>query len=70
VSPVKYEMGFYIPEDSIFHSHRCEYLKSYMSFTVSTIALRLWSLEHSIEQRILVAKYYIYISIFLNHIEG
>jgi hypothetical protein len=23
VSPVKYELGFYIPEDGIFHSHRC-----------------------------------------------
>jgi hypothetical protein len=22
VSPVKYELGFYIPEDGILHSHR------------------------------------------------
>jgi hypothetical protein len=29
VSPVKYEVGFYIPEDGILHSHRREYLKSY-----------------------------------------
>jgi hypothetical protein len=29
VSPVKYEMGFYIPEDDILHSYRCESLKSY-----------------------------------------
>jgi hypothetical protein len=29
VSPVKYELGFYIPEDDIFHSHRRENLKSY-----------------------------------------
>jgi hypothetical protein len=29
VSPVKYEQGFYIPEDDILHSHRREYLKSY-----------------------------------------
>jgi hypothetical protein len=30
VSPVKYEMGFYIPEDDILHSHRRENLKSYI----------------------------------------
>jgi hypothetical protein len=24
VSPVKYELGFYIPEDDILHSHRRE----------------------------------------------
>jgi hypothetical protein len=29
VSPVKYEPGFYIPEDDIFHSHRRGNLKSY-----------------------------------------
>jgi hypothetical protein len=29
VSSVRYELGFYIPEDSIPHSHRCEDLKSY-----------------------------------------
>jgi hypothetical protein len=31
VFPVKYELGFYIPEDDILHSHRRENLKSYMS---------------------------------------
>jgi hypothetical protein len=31
VSPVKYELGFYIPEDDILHSHRRENLKSYKS---------------------------------------
>jgi hypothetical protein len=30
VSPVKYELGFYIPEDDILHSDRRENLKSYM----------------------------------------
>jgi hypothetical protein len=30
VSPVKYEVGFYIPEDDILHSHRRENLKSYI----------------------------------------
>jgi hypothetical protein len=29
VSPVRYELGFYIPEDAILHSHRRENLKSY-----------------------------------------
>jgi hypothetical protein len=30
VSPVKYELGFYIPEDDILYSHHRENLKSYM----------------------------------------
>jgi hypothetical protein len=30
VSPVKDELGFYIPEDDILHSHRRENLKSYL----------------------------------------
>jgi hypothetical protein len=29
MSPVKYELGFYIPEDDILHSHRCETPQSY-----------------------------------------
>jgi hypothetical protein len=33
VSPVKYELGFYIPEDGILHSPRRENLKSYMTLT-------------------------------------
>jgi hypothetical protein len=33
VSPVKYELGFYIPEDDILHSHRRKNFKSYMSLT-------------------------------------
>jgi hypothetical protein len=31
VSPVKYELGFYIPEDDILHSPRRENLKSYLN---------------------------------------
>jgi hypothetical protein len=27
--PVRYEVGFYIPEDGILHSHRRKNLKSY-----------------------------------------
>jgi hypothetical protein len=30
VSAVKYELGFYIPEDDILHNHRRENLKSYI----------------------------------------
>jgi hypothetical protein len=30
VSPVKYELGFCIPEDDILHSDRRENLKSYI----------------------------------------
>jgi hypothetical protein len=33
VVPVKYELGFYIPEDVILHSYRRESLKSYMALT-------------------------------------
>jgi hypothetical protein len=29
VSPVRYELGFYIPEDDILHSHCRENLKPY-----------------------------------------
>jgi hypothetical protein len=29
VSPVRYELRLYIPEDDILHSHRRENLKSY-----------------------------------------
>jgi hypothetical protein len=30
---VKYELGFYIPEDGILHSHRRENLKCYIALT-------------------------------------
>jgi hypothetical protein len=40
VSPVKYELGFYIPEDDILHSHRREYLKPYIALTGWTLSLR------------------------------
>jgi hypothetical protein len=33
VSPVKYELGFYIPEEGILHSYRHENLKSYIALT-------------------------------------
>jgi hypothetical protein len=31
VSPVKYELGLYIPEDYILHSHRRVNVKSYVA---------------------------------------
>jgi hypothetical protein len=33
LSPVKYELGFYIPEDDILHSHLRENLKSYIALS-------------------------------------
>jgi hypothetical protein len=33
VSPVRYELGSYIPEDVILHSHCLENLKSYIALT-------------------------------------
>jgi hypothetical protein len=40
VSPVRYELGFYIPEDGILHSHRRENVKSYI-----LIVILLYNLE-------------------------
>jgi hypothetical protein len=37
VSPVKYDLGSYIPEDDILHSHYRENLKSYIALTVWTL---------------------------------
>jgi hypothetical protein len=37
MSPVKYELGFYIPEDGILHSHRRENVKSYIALTGWTL---------------------------------
>jgi hypothetical protein len=37
VSPVKYELGFYIPEDDILDSHRRENLESYLALLYFTI---------------------------------
>jgi hypothetical protein len=40
VSPVRYELGFYIPEDGILHSHRRGNLKSYIALTGWTLQRR------------------------------
>jgi hypothetical protein len=37
VSPVRYELSFYIPEDDILHSHCRENLKSYIALTGWTL---------------------------------
>jgi hypothetical protein len=37
MSPVKYELGFYIPKNGILHSHRRENLKSYKELTGWTV---------------------------------
>jgi hypothetical protein len=40
VSPVKYELGFYIPEDDILHSHSRENVRSYIALTGWTLLRR------------------------------
>jgi hypothetical protein len=37
MSPVKYELGLYIPEEDILHSRRRENLKSYIALTGWTL---------------------------------
>jgi hypothetical protein len=37
MSPVRYELGFFIPEDDILRSHRHENLKSYIALTDFTL---------------------------------
>jgi hypothetical protein len=40
VSPVRYELSFYIPEDGVLHSQRRENLKSYLLITVKFLSHR------------------------------
>jgi hypothetical protein len=40
VSSVRYELGFFIPEDDILHSHRRDSLKSYIVLTGWTLQQR------------------------------
>jgi hypothetical protein len=37
VSPVRYELGLYMPEDGIFRSHSRDNLKSYIALTGCTL---------------------------------
>jgi hypothetical protein len=48
VSPVKYELGFYIPEDDILHSHRPDNFKCHNLAAVSSISLRKF--EHKVRK--------------------
>jgi hypothetical protein len=45
MSPVRYELGFYIPEDDILHSHRREHLKSRYVMKAKLIVLSNRSLK-------------------------
>jgi hypothetical protein len=40
MSPVRYELGFYIPKDDILHVHRRENLRSYKKLTGWALSLR------------------------------
>jgi hypothetical protein len=42
VSPVRYELGFYIPEDDILHSHFRENAKSYTNGNVQIPCNRIF----------------------------
>jgi hypothetical protein len=48
VSPVKYELGFYILEDDIIHSHRCLHglLRGYLYFHSNIIFYNLSGTAH------------------------
>jgi hypothetical protein len=45
VYPVRYELGFYIPEDGILHSHRRENLKPYIVYVYKILFLAIISLH-------------------------
>jgi hypothetical protein len=70
VSPVKYELGLYIPEDDIIHSHCRENLKSYTfpSVVISFPNIHpmgiLFRKEKNVAQSF---QYYLYIKIPVNH---
>jgi hypothetical protein len=40
VSPVKYELGFYIPEEAILHNHCRENLTSYVASLLNHISVQ------------------------------
>jgi hypothetical protein len=43
--PVRYRLGFYIPEDEILHSHRREKLRSYMVAFIYPVRTNFRKLE-------------------------
>jgi hypothetical protein len=56
MSPVKYELGLYIPDDGILHSHRRENLKSYIVFFYSLANVERGSMMQINTQGIVLAK--------------
>jgi hypothetical protein len=63
VSPVRYELGFYIPEGDILHSHCGENLKSYIPSIVLTYSCFRPSELYDIFK--FVIKYNIFIPFFI-----
>jgi hypothetical protein len=53
VSPVRYELGFYIPEDDVPHGHRHENLKPYIVFLFTRQQLSLTFDVHVIFYKLL-----------------
>jgi hypothetical protein len=57
MSPVRYRLCIYIPEDGILHSHRRENLKSYkMIFMLRNIecTYMIWRWFHAVKEPILI----------------
>jgi hypothetical protein len=54
MSPVRYELGFYIPEDDILHNHRREELKSYNLIFCLTFLFLLSDLSQRFQRIVLV----------------
>jgi hypothetical protein len=52
VSPVKYELSFYIPEDDILHSHRRENLKCHINAVHVIRSLNCANLSRSTVSRV------------------
>jgi hypothetical protein len=52
VSPVRYKLGLYIPEDDILHSHCHENLKSYIAFLQIVAGFNLPNLNTNKKQEV------------------
>jgi hypothetical protein len=58
VSPVKYELGFYIPEDGTLRSHGLDNLKSYMSAKVFFVPCLMYIKPKAAVQNLASALHY------------
>jgi hypothetical protein len=47
VSPVRYELGFYFPEDAILHIDRREHLKSYTATAEAQAVSAVYANSHT-----------------------